>query len=115
MKDRLLVWHTTRNLLRCPLDEGQCHLCAHPLPYSQSVPSSRAGLAHSSGTPTFMAAAEGTPLNSMALVASRADAFGFHGTVTNGGILLNQPPLPRAQQKDSRLKHTPGVSAKEAY
>ena len=74
-------------------DEGWwCHLCALPLPHSWMLVSSRAELAHSFGTPIFVPAAQGTLLNHMALVASRAYAFGFCGTVTNGEILLNQLP-----------------------
>ena len=97
-------------------DEGQWrYLCAHPLPYCRSLLSSRAGLAHSSGTPTFMAAAPGTLLNHMAPVASRLMLVGFRGLLQMEKYFSTSYPLPRAQQRDRRLKHTPSLSVKEAY
>ena len=37
MRGSHLIWHTSRNILKCSLgtEAGRCHLCALPLPYSR--------------------------------------------------------------------------------
>lgn len=49
-----------------------CHLCVLSLPCPRSLLSLRKAVVLSSGTPIFVAAAQGTPLDCLALVAGRA-------------------------------------------
>lgn len=61
-----------------------------------------------------MAATEGTPLDHLDLKARGACDLGTHEIVTIRGTILGRLPLP-GHCTDSRLKHVPSVSEKEAY
>lgn len=63
--------------------------------------------------PVFGAAAQGIPLACLALVARGASIPESQGTITITEIVLGQPPPP-GHCADSRLKHTPRLSVKEA-
>lgn len=64
--------------------------------------------------PNFVAAAQGIPLDLLALVARGACVPGSHRTVTIGERVLGRVPSP-GHRADLRLKHTPVLSLKEAY
>lgn len=59
-----------------------------------------------------MVAAQETPLDHMALVASGAGIQGSHGTIKNVETVLGQLTLS-GHSTDSRLKHTPILFVKE--
>lgn len=60
----LLVWKTSRGLLRCSLgtEAGGLNLFTFPLPHSESQVSPRKKLVYSQGTQIFAAATQGTSL-----------------------------------------------------
>lgn len=64
--------------------------------------------------PVFAAAAQGMPLDHLALMARRVCIPGSHGTLTIGDRVLGRLPPP-GHFTDSRLKYTPSLSVKEAY
>lgn len=74
LRGRLQVWHTSRGLPRCfpGMEAGGCHLCTLLLLCYRLSVSSRKELVYSSGGLSLVAAAQGTPLEHMALVASKA-------------------------------------------
>lgn len=71
LKGRLLVWHTSRGLLRCYLrmKSSGCYLCAFLLTCSRLPLSPKKELVHLSGTPIFATAIQEAPLGLPALVA----------------------------------------------
>lgn len=68
------VKHTTNFCERCfpGMEAGGCHLCTLLLLCYRLSVSSRKELVHSSGGLSLVAAAQGTPLDHMVLVASKA-------------------------------------------
>ena len=81
LRGRLMMWHTSRSLLRYTVgtEAGWCHLCALPLPHSSSPVSPGKELIHSFGTPMFMTATQGKPLDHLALVARGTYTWGPTG------------------------------------
>ena len=61
----------------------------------------------------FAAATQGTLFDCLALESREACVPGSHATVTIGETVLGRLPLPE-HCTDSRLKHTPRFSEKEA-
>lgn len=73
-------------------------------------------LVHLSVTPIFMVASQGMLLYHLAVMASVACTVRSCGNDAKGEIVLNQLLCTlRAQDRDSRLKHTLSLSVKEAY
>lgn len=66
------------------------------------------------GAPAFVATTKGTTLNFLALEAREACIPGSHGTGTIRETVPGRLPLPGCCT-DSKLKHTPSISEKEAY
>lgn len=60
------------------------------------------------------ATTQGTPLDCLTLVARETYVFESHETLTIEETVLGILPLA-GHCTDSRLKHTPSVSVKEAY
>lgn len=67
-----------------------------------------------SGTLVFAAATQRIPLDCLALVAREACVPGSHETVTIVETVLSRLPHP-GHRTDTRLKHSPRLSVKEAY
>lgn len=67
-----------------------------------------------SGTLLFVAAVQGIPLDHLALEARGACVPDSHGTVSIKETIHGRLPPP-GHFKDSRLKHNPSISEKEAY
>lgn len=68
-----------------------------------------------SGAPLFVAAAQGTPLDHLdhlALMASRACVPRSKGLINRQLLIVYHP---QGTCTDSRLKHSPSISVKEAY
>lgn len=86
LRSRLLVWHTSRVLLRCSLGTEATggHLCDIPLLPSRSKVSLGMELILFYGTLASVSASQGLPLDCLALVTSYAYDCGSHRTVTNG-------------------------------
>lgn len=80
----------------------------------QSTSISRRGVLTHIWYPNFVAAAQGIPLDLLALVARGACVPWSHRNITIEETVLGRLPSP-GLCTDSRLKHTPGLSMKEAY
>lgn len=93
------------------MEAGGHHLCTLLLPYFSSLVSHGKELVPSLGAPILMAAAQGTPLCCLALVASGAYAHGSDRTVTNGERVLSQLPPPGYKKQQTEVA---SLSVKEA-
>lgn len=71
---------------------GRCHLCAVSLPCSRSLLSPQKELVYMYGVPIFVATAQGTPLDRLALVASKVYVYGSHKKVTEKEFLTTYTP-----------------------
>ena len=103
-------WHT--------LQRPRLPSWALPPPHSSSPISPGKEPVYMCGTLAFVATAQGSPLDRVALMASGAHVPRFHRIVINREIVPNRQPCspqppPRAQWRGSR--QTPSLSMKEAY